>query len=259
VYQALSRLPERVSRGLIRATGRSVTLSRSVNSLNVAHAVERRNTVLPAILSEVDYIISPSECHRQVFDRSRIIGIEEIHYLAHGHNVERAAQGQEKVPSDKLRFGFTGNPSPHKGVRTLIEAWQKLKSPLNAELHIWGDLDSKGAFGQALKEMARNDPSIIFQGPFEHKDIGRILQSIDVVVVPSECIENSPLTIAEAFAAQTPVLGSDTCGVVEHIQPEIDGLLFKRGDASALARQMKRLIAELGPFKFLPAPRPGGL
>ena len=55
--------------------------------------------------------------------------------------------------------------------------------------------------------------------------------------------ENSPLTIAEAFAARTPVIGSDTCGVEEHIKNGINGLVFRRGDANDLLEKLNRFIA----------------
>ena len=79
-----------------------------------------------------------------------------------------------------------------------------------------------------------------------HSEVGAVLGSVDVVVVPSNCVENSPGTLAEAFAAGTPVIGSDVCGVREHISHGVDGLLFRRGDADDLAGQMQRVAQEPG-------------
>ena len=50
--------------------------------------------------------------------------------------------------------------------------------------------------------------------------------------------------VHEAFAAGVPVVGSDVGGISEFVCHGINGLLFKRGDAVDLARQMRRFVQE---------------
>ena len=61
------------------------------------------------------------------------------------------------------------------------------------------------------------------------------------VVVPSECYENSPLTVYEAFALGKPVIGSAIGGIPELVLEGETGLLFPAGDRDALADRLRRL------------------
>ena len=61
------------------------------------------------------------------------------------------------------------------------------------------------------------------------------LSRVDVLVLPSVWLENSPLVIKEAFAAGVPVVTSDLGGMAELVRRDVDGLLFEPGNADALA------------------------
>ena len=79
------------------------------------------------------------------------------------------------------------------------------------------------------------------------------LSRVDVLVLPSVWLENSPLVIKEAFAAGVPVVTSDLGGMAEQVRPEIDGLVFEPGNADALASQLRRLQTEPGLLERLGA------
>ena len=61
------------------------------------------------------------------------------------------------------------------------------------------------------------------------------------VVVPSECFENSPLTVYEALALGNAVLGSTMGGIPELVEEGRTGLLFEAGNHEALAGTMRAL------------------
>jgi glycosyltransferase involved in cell wall biosynthesis len=72
------------------------------------------------------------------------------------------------------------------------------------------------------------------------------MENLDVVVVPSIWLENSPLVIMEAQAAGLPVITTNLGGMAEMVRHEQTGLLFARNDVADLTRQLKRLINEPG-------------
>ena len=88
------------------------------SSLNLISAVERRNDAIPEWLQQV-YMISPSRFLADILAQSGLVAPEHIHYSPHGHDVQRAAAGAQKIPGAHLRFGFTGNIIPQKGVHLL--------------------------------------------------------------------------------------------------------------------------------------------
>ena len=112
------------------------------------------------------------------------------------------------------------------------------------ELRIHGDLEKNREYGQALVRLAEGDPRIQFMGPFERPVIARVLSEIDVVVVPSVGMQNSPLVISEAHAARRPVIASDLAGMSETVDHEVDGLLFDPGNAARLSETIRRLVEE---------------
>lgn len=243
-YRFLRTLPPRWRASVLRLTRRSPSFSRQSGSLNLIHAVDARNEVFGKLLNEVDCIISPSRFLRGIFVASGILTEDKIIYSPHGHKVELASAGKHKTPSDLIRFGFTGNMIHYKGVDVLIAAFNKLERDGLACLNLYGEAEA--IFGQRLRSLASGNPAIHFHGPYQHTDLGKVLADIDVVVVPSVLYENAPLTIAEAFCADTPVIATDLGGMAEAVQHNLNGLLFRRGDAEDLACQMRRIIDEPG-------------
>jgi glycosyltransferase involved in cell wall biosynthesis len=69
-----------------------------------------------------------------------------------------------------------------------------------------------------------------------------VLAGAGVAVVSSIWCENNPLVIQEAFTAQVPVIVSDLRGISEFVKDGAYGLLFECGNASDLARQMRKII-----------------
>lgn len=239
------RLLQRLPKGLQSVVGKLgrnyPSLSNWNSSLNLISAVERRNAIIPHLLHQA-YLISPSRFLAKTLAQSGLITEEHIHYSPHGHDVQKAAIGSHKRPSSKLRFGFTGNILPIKGVHLLIEAFNRLV-PLNrAQLIIYGDAQS--SYGAKVQKLAVGNSAVEFRGRFDNKDIGCILQEIDIVVVPSIQYENAPVTIAEAFAAKTPVIATNLGGMAEAVQHGLNGLLFALNDVDDLKRQMQSLVED---------------
>ena len=98
-------------------------------------------------------------------------------------------------------------------------------------------------YGQRLRNIAGDDARITFEGTFPYHDIGKVLENIDVLVVPSIWYD-FPLIIPSALATKTPVIATDMPGMNELIRHEADGLLFARYDVQDLTDQIKRLLAE---------------
>ena len=107
-------------------------------------------------------------------------------------------------------------------------------------------------FGNMREELASIDPRVEFRGTFARENTAKVLDDVDVLVVPSLWHENSPLALLHAQAAGCPVVGSGVSGISELIHDGVNGLLFAPGDAKALARALTRLamdrslLAELG-------------
>jgi glycosyltransferase involved in cell wall biosynthesis len=81
----------------------------------------------------------------------------------------------------------------------------------------------------------------IFAGHKSKDALVSLISSARAIVVPSECNENAPLAVLEAYAAARPVIGSRIAGIPELVREEETGMLFPPGNVDALAVALQRL------------------
>ena len=209
-------------------------------------AVIRRRQALARRLPKVDLFISPSAFLRQRFIDEGWIDADRIIHSDNGFPVELfdTVETAEGAQEQKIRFGFVGTIADFKGVHLLVEAFHTLEEPgVSCQIH--GDLEVFPDYKERLLAM-EGASAVEFRGPFEHKEIGRILSGIDVLIVPSLWFENSPLTIHEAFLAGVPVLTVDQGGMAELVEDGRNGLHFRMGDVDDLRQKIQRLCREPG-------------
>ena len=135
------------------------------------------------------------------------------------------------------RFVYCGSLDRPKGVETLVRAAAAARQPLT--LVGSGPQDAQL---RALSEQLGAD--VIFPGQLARNALASVLQDARAFVMPSECYENAPLALLEAYAAGRPVIGSRIGGIPELVREEETGVLYPTGDVAALADALTR-FAEL--------------
>jgi glycosyltransferase involved in cell wall biosynthesis len=131
------------------------------------------------------------------------------------------------------RFVYCGGLIDIKGVATLVQAAAQARQPLT----IVGRGPDEARL-RALAETSGGD--IVFTGHLPKDEVTAVLQEARAVVVPSECHENAPLVLLEAYAAGRPVIGSRIAGIPELVREDETGALYPTGDAEALAQTLTR-------------------
>jgi glycosyltransferase involved in cell wall biosynthesis len=252
------RIPDQWAHGnlgdLFNVLGRSKTFMRVLGQNSRALAIQERRSLLKQALEKVDVVICPS---RFVADKVVAYGLtpRKMAYMPFG--LERVVPAPELRIDEgaKLRVGYLGNIIPLKGIHVLLTAFKKLQPNTGeCELVVYGDMARSAAYSKQLLRIADGHPLITFAGPYANSDVGRVLDTIDVVVSSSICFENRPTVILEAFSHNTPVIASNLGGMAELVRDGHNGLLFEPGDADSLARQLRRLLDEP---ELLPALRRG--
>lgn len=169
------------------------------------------------------------------------------------------------APARPLRFGFFGQMSPLKGITVLIDAARHLHAMdvRGATIEIHGDYSNQPpAFQTAvLAALAEAGDSVIYRGVYDNRDVHRLMQRMDAILVPSTWWENSPVVIQEALANGKPVICSDIGGMAEKVVPGVNGLHFAMGQPASLARVIMDLAAQPGRLAAMAAMmrRPLGL
>lgn len=199
---------------------------------------------LQNMLGLVDRFIAPSLFLRQRFDDW---GISEhmIEWIPNGLPDDlRPMARDDRRRRD--RFGFFGNIAPHKGPIVLLDALKRIDPEIDLSLTLHGVLQFQSdSFYDAFDQgVARECDRTHYHGPYSRGDVADLISAVDWVIVPSIWWENAPLVILESFRLGRPVIASDAGGMAEMVDHGVNGFLFRRGDATALAQIMTKVADE---------------
>jgi glycosyltransferase involved in cell wall biosynthesis len=130
---------------------------------------------------------------------------------------------------------FVGRLSPEKGLQTLVAAWERIGCHI--PVLIIGDGPERAALQAKVTE--RRISSISFQGRLTRSQTLVAIKDAKFLVLPSQCYENFPMSIVEAFASGIPVICSRLGAMQELVTDGRTGLHFTPGDANDLAARVE--------------------
>jgi glycosyltransferase involved in cell wall biosynthesis len=187
-------------------------------------AMDERLAAARRAFDEVDLFVAPSPSIADEFMR---LGVEaaKIRISDYGFVplLRNARNGNDRTRRP-LRIGYVGTLVWHKGVHVLIDAVRGLPSGA-CELKIFGNPDVFPDYAAGLRASAAGLP-VRFMGTFDRGRIAVVYGQIDVLVVPSLWLENSPLVIHEAFMAGVPVVASRIGGIPDLVDDGRTGVLY---------------------------------
>jgi len=143
---------------------------------------------------------------------------------------------------------FIGRPVKEKGLYELLEALNSLKR-FKWVLTIIGELPDSSSLRKKLKKIGNSRLALL--GPIPNEKISKIMNSNDIVVVPSY-YENFGQVALEAMACGRAVVASRIGGLKELILDNINGLHCLPKDSIDLSEKLRYLfehpavITELG-------------
>jgi len=132
---------------------------------------------------------------------------------------------------------YVGRLSQEKGVRVLLEAWRSMEG---VPLKILGT----GPLEKELREFAQNNklPRVEFLGFAAKNAYDEAMRGARAVLIPSECYENFPRILAEAFAYGVPVVASRLGSLAELVEDGQTGLVFEPGNTAELSQKVQWLM-----------------
>jgi glycosyltransferase involved in cell wall biosynthesis len=203
-------------------------------------AQEARGARLRTALCSADTLIAPSQFLADFYIRH---GAERAKIKVWRQGVA-LDQCRLRSRSQTLRVGYLGQVKPHKGVDLLLKAWGQLRGPRPRQLAIYGSADGYDDYRAQLEQQIAQLADALWHGSYVGNQVWEVLAQLDVVIVPSRWVENSPNSILEAQAVGVALVGSNLGGIAELIEHERNGLLFQVDDADDLARNLQRLLDE---------------
>jgi lipopolysaccharide/colanic/teichoic acid biosynthesis glycosyltransferase/glycosyltransferase involved in cell wall biosynthesis len=157
----------------------------------------------------------------------------------------RAAETMRRelgLPAGAPVIGFVGRLTRDKGIRELLDAFERIRSRRpDARLLLVGDFEPGDPVSERVRERVREHPSIHFAG--FTPDPAPCYLLMDVLAFPShrEGFPNAPL---EAAAAGVPTVGFAATGTVDAVVDGETGRLVSVGDVEALARGLEAYLED---------------
>jgi glycosyltransferase involved in cell wall biosynthesis len=184
-----------------------------------------------AAASRLDLLIAPSDHVLQRHVAEGVVDSARTLMIRQGAAPAEPVERPVNPPADP-RIGYLGTLSRIKGVATLLDAFES--APPHWRLALAGS----GQLEPLVVERAGSDGRIAFAGRLEGDAKDRFLQSLDLLVIPSEWEENAPLVAVEAAVRGLPTLVSDRGGLPETPFAEV----FPARDPAALRDALGRLF-----------------
>ncbi len=164
--------------------------------------------------------------------------------------------GKLGLPADVPVVGYIGSILDYEGLDDLVSACALLRQRgVSLRVLVVGQekpaRDGSLPLTQALQSRARREGLgdwLVMPGAVPFDQVRTCYDLIDIAVFPRKpwpvCELVSPLKPLEALAMGKPVIASTVAPLQEMLRDEQTGLLFAKGQPSALADQVERLIAD---------------
>ena len=132
-------------------------------------------------------------------------------------------------------FLYVGRLSQEKGIEVLMNAFRQS----DKSIVIIGD----GPMQEQVKALANERGNVRYLGFQSKQAIMDQLRRASALILPSIWYEGFPISILEAFATGTPVIGSRLGGIAEIVKDGFNGLLFDPGNKDALIETLSKFQA----------------
>jgi glycosyltransferase involved in cell wall biosynthesis len=153
------------------------------------------------------------------------------------------------VPRDARVILFFGLIKRYKGLEHLVEAFRQLRREVpDAFLLVVGEVfagdpEAHRDYTRLLDELRDREDALCVPRYVPVEAVGEYFAASDVVVLPYTRTFQSGVLLA-AYAAGKPVIVSDTGALPETVEAGRSGLVVPPGDAGALARALRELLAD---------------
>jgi len=152
---------------------------------------------------------------------------------------ERFRPKQHPLDPSAVVIGNIGGINPYKGSHVLVRALRLLAGRPDWRAEIHGK--TIDAYQRELRAIF-DDPRVAYTGAYPFEAIDRLVDGIDVMVLPSVCNDTAAQTIFESFAGRVPIVASRIGGFPDFVRDGENGLLFEPGNAEELAGKLAGLL-----------------
>ena len=194
-------------------------------------------------LNGCDHIVAVSEAVKIALTREFGLADSKITVIPNGVDVNLYQVAAQNTP--EVTFLYFGRIEREKGLEVLLKAFKDARDQVsNAKLKVVGSGPYTDNVVNLVKEF--NLSTVVEILPrVDYQDIPKLLNSVNVFVLPSLRVEGLPMTLVESAAAGLPLLATDMGGNSAVVKDGVTGFLVKSGDVAELMVKMARMAKDV--------------
>ncbi|MFZ3136818.1 MAG: glycosyltransferase [Thermodesulfovibrionales bacterium] len=239
---SLSHLPNWIYRPASEILNKYEKIPYLLRGLMFPWLVEKRMEGQKVLLTQSQFIISPSEAMKELLLLNGVPS-ERLFVISHGIELLHRLPS-DKIDRRKIKFGYIGRIDRTKGFHILLQALENITDHKKCELHVFGSAQNErdNKYLNECLNTYRGNLKIIQHGKFSHDKLSEVFSQIDVLVVPSIFLEVFGLVVLEAFSAGRPVIVTKSGGPEELVTHGVNGFVVERNNSKALSEAMQKFI-----------------
>ncbi len=201
-----------------------------------------RKIVLSLSLRKSDAVFAISRYVANTIVNEFKVPKESIKIIYNGVNTARFQRVRKSLPSSETKIIYVGRLIEGKGVQIILEALKKLPQNIEYKFYIVGNGSYKNNLENICEQYCLNQ-HVEFLG--SRDNVEDFIQKSDIFIHVPILEEGFGITIVEAMAGGLICIGSESGGIPEIIDDQINGYLVPKCDSDALAEKLKSVIQEL--------------
>lgn len=205
---------------------------------NDSWAQRMYQAVLKWRMGKPDEVVAPSVFLKEFYKERGFFKNAEWKLLRNERDpsTSRSLSAHEVARDDMSSYLYVGSLADHKGIRVLMQAWDRLSDSFTGTLHIVGD----GELRDEVEQWAEKDHRIIVHGRLSRDGVEKMYEQCDSLLFTSTCIENRPNVIVEALEHDLHIIAAATGGVSE-LLVQTKNQLVEPGSVEELVRSILEL------------------
>lgn len=255
IAASLAKVPLNWYRFAFAKMKNSSMLKKLLSFVSVPLIIEERRNAWTRATSNAKAIVAVCEWVREIIVKNSVAR-EKVVLSRQGLRLDPAQNGG--IRSGTPRFGYLGRISPEKGIQLLIDVLKRIPPEIDYEFEFYSSSfgssnlrPEEEGLVRAINDLQQRDRRVRVLDNITHLQVLQVLGKWDALVVPSLWPESGPLVVYEAFAAQTPIIGSRLGGIAELVRDGETGFLFTHRKSKELLMLLKQCASEPGGLRRL--------
>jgi len=211
----------------------------SLNSVSRSTMLDRIELAYN-VFNSSDRVLFFSEIEYNVFYRT-LIPEDKAIFLEQGILCDGTFENRPFEIEGAVKFGFMGEILPEDGILETVKAFNLLfDEGFMNEIHVYGELFENSTYFSKLNKKLKN-PNTHFHGPIEPGRINSVLNTFDVLVIPSKWHRNDTYLLNSAITSRKAIICSSRNIIAEKVRKFARGLILDEITPETIANAVSEL------------------